>query len=152
MDANKRAEWERKYRDALQPKVDEPVLAGGLFYRTGGFASAAMGPFSGLAALISRSIGKRRAGGLPNQFLVAVTPTRVHAFKCSMSYGDVKAKDELIVWKRAGLTVTAEETAVDTKVVIDPPSPGERVVCSTGKDEFSQSVVYAMQEPTGVAA
>jgi hypothetical protein len=152
MDANKRAEWERKYRDALQPKVDEPVLAGGLFYRTGGFSSAAMGPFSGLAALISRSIGKRRAGGLPNQFLVAVTPTRVHAFKCAMSYGDVKAKDELIVWKRAGLTVTAEETAVDTKVVIDPASPGERIVCSTGKDELSQSVVYAMQEPTGVAA
>ena len=152
MDANKRAEWERKYRDALQPKVDEPVLAGGLFYRTNGFASAVVGPFSGLAALISRSVGKRRAGGLPNQFLVAVTPTRVHAFKCSTAYGNVKARDELAVWNRAGLTVTAEETAVNTKVVIEPPAGGERVVCSTGKDELSQSVVYAMQEPVGVAA
>jgi hypothetical protein len=152
MDAVKRAEWERKYRDALQPKVDEPVLAGGLFYRTGGFASIAVGPFSGLAAMISRSLGKRRAGGLPNQFLVAVTPTRVHAFKCSTAYGNVKAKDELAVWARAGLTVTAEETAVNTKVVIEPALAGERVVCSTGKDELSQSVVYAMQEPIGVAA
>jgi hypothetical protein len=152
MDPDKRAEWERKYRDALQTKVDEPVLAGGLFYRTGGFAAVAMGPFSGLAALISRGIGKRRARGLPNQFLVAVTPTRVHAFKCSTAYGSVKAKDELAVWSRAGLTVTAEETAVDTKVVIDSPGAAERVVCSTGKDELSQSVVYAMQEPMGVAA
>ena len=153
MDASKRAEWERKYRDALQPKLDEPVLAGGLFYRTGGWGALALGPFSGLAALISRSVGKRRAGGLPNQFLVAVTPTRVHAFRCSTAYGNVKAKDELTAWSRAGLTVTAEETAINTKVVIDPAADGERVVCSTGKDELSQSVVYAMQEPVvGVAA
>ena len=119
MDATKRAEWERKYRDALQPLVDEPVLAGGLFYRTGGWSEIAMGPFSGLAAVISRSIGKHRAGGLPNQFLLAVTPTRLHAFKCSTAYGNVEAKDELIVWERAGLMVTAEETSVNTKVVIE---------------------------------
>ena len=152
MDAKKRAEWERKYRDALQPLVDEPVLAGGVFYRTGGWSAVAMGPFSGLAAVISRGIGKRRAGGLPNQFLLAVTPTRVHAFKCSLAYGDVEARDELAVWERSGLTVTAEETSVNTKVVLERSSGGERVVCSTGKDELSQSVVYAMQEPVGVAA
>jgi hypothetical protein len=152
MDANKRAEWERKYRDALQPKVDEPVLAGGLFYRTGGFAAVVIGPFSGLAALISRSVGKRRAGGLPNQFLLAVTPTRVHAFKCTTAYGNVKARDELAVWSRSGLTVTAEETATNTKVVIESSGAGGRMVCSTGKDELSQSVVYAMQEQVGVAA
>jgi hypothetical protein len=146
VDAKKRDEWERKYRDALQPLVDEPVLAGGVFYRTGGWAAVAMGPFSGLAAVISRSIGKRRAGGLPNQFLLAVTPTRVHAFRCTLAYGDVKARDELAVWDRAGLTVTAEETSVNTKVVLESGGGGERVVCSTGKDELSQSVVYAMQE------
>jgi hypothetical protein len=105
-----------------------------------------MGPFSGLAAVVSRSIGKRRAGGLPNQFLLAVTPTRVHAFKCSLAYGDVEARDELAVWDRSGLTVTAEETSVNTKVVLESGGSGERVICSTGKDELSQSVVYAMQE------
>jgi hypothetical protein len=146
VDAKKRDEWERKYRDALQPLVDEPVLAGGVFYRTGGWAAVAVGPFSGLAALVSRSLGKRRAGGFPNQFLLAVTPTRVHAFKCSLAYGDVEARDELAVWDRSGLTVTAEETSVNTKVVLESGGGGERVVCSTGKDELSQSVVYAMQE------
>ena len=89
---------------------------------------------------------KRRAGGLPNQFLLAVTPTRVHAFKCSLAYGDVKARDELAVWDRAGLTVTAEETSVNTKVVLERADAGERMVCSTGKDELSQSVIQAMQE------
>jgi len=151
VDTKKRAEWERKYRDAMQPLVDEPVLAGGVFYRTGGWTAMAVGPFSGLAAIISRSIGRRRAGGLPNQFLLAVTPTRVHAFKCSLAYGDVEARDELAVWDRAGLTVTAEETSINTKVVLERGS-GERVVCSTGKDELSQSVVYAMQEQVRAVA
>jgi len=128
VDAKKRDEWERKYRDALQPLLDEPVLAGGVFYRSGGWAAMAMGPFSGLAALVSRGVGRRRAGGLPNQFLLAVTPTRVHAFKCSLAYGDVEATDELAVWERIGLTVTAEETSVNTKVVLERPEAGERMV------------------------
>ena len=142
MDVHQRAEWERKYRDALQPLVDEPVLAGGVFYRHRGWA--AIGPFSGLAAVVSRTIGKRRAGGLPQQFLLAVTPTRVHAFGCSLDYEDVQARGELAVWERSGLTVTAEETSVNTRVVLERGS-GERVVCSTGKDELSQAVVHAMQ-------
>jgi hypothetical protein len=146
VDAKKRNEWERKYRDALQPLLDEPVLAGGVFYRSGGWAAMAMGPFSGLAALVSRGVGRHRAGGLPNQFLLAVTPTRVHAFKCSLAYGEVEARDELAVWDRAGLTVIAEETSVNTRVVLERPDAGERMVCSTGKDELSQSVVQAMQE------
>lgn len=123
MDPNKRVEWERKYLDALQPKVDEPVLAGGLFHRTGGW----------------------------DEFLVAVTPTRLHAFRCSTAGGDISAGEELAAWTRAGLTVTAEETAVDTKVVIERSADGKRVVCATGKDELSQSVVHAMQETVGVA-
>jgi len=152
LDPNKRTEWERKYRDALQPLLDEPVLAGGVFYRSGGWAAAVVGPFSAVAAMISRSVGKRRAGGLPNQFLLAVTPTRVHAFRCSLAFGGVEAKDELAVWDRAGLTVTAEETAVNTKVVIERLGDGDRMICSTDKDELSQSVVHAMQEPVRMAA
>ena len=153
MDASKRAEWERRYRDALQPRLDEPVLAGGLFYRTGGLSALAIGPLAGLAERVSRRLGRRGAGGWPSQFLLAVTPTRVHVFGCSTAYGNVKAKGELAAWSRAGLTVTAEETATNTRVVIALAAEGERVVCSTGKDEQSQSVVYAMQEPVvGVAA
>jgi len=48
--------------------------------------------------------------------------------------------------------VSAEETAVNTKVIIESPAEDERIVCSTGKDALSQSVIYAMQEPVGIAA
>jgi hypothetical protein len=152
MNVKQQAEWEQKYREAVQPKLDEPLLKAGLFYRTGGFAALALGPFSGLAAMISRVVGKKRAGGLPNQFVIAVTPTRVHAFKCSIAYNKLKVKDELAVWNRAGLHVSAEETTVNTKVTIESPAEAQKVVCSTGKDALSQSVIYAMQEPVGAAA
>jgi hypothetical protein len=152
MNAKQQAEWEQKYREAVQPLVDEPLLKAGLFYRTGGFAAIALGPFSGLAAVMSRGVGKSKAGGLPNQFVLAVTPTRVHAFKCSIASGKIKVRDELAVWSRAGLHVSAEETSVNTKVVIESQEAGQKIVCSTGKDAMSQSVIYAMQEPVGVAA
>jgi hypothetical protein len=152
MNAKQQAEWEQKYREAVQPQLDEPLLKAGLFYRTGGFATVALGPFSGLASLVSMGVGKKRAGGLPNQFVLAVTPTRVHAFKCSIAYNKIKVRQELAVWNRAGLRVSAEETAVNTKVIIESPAENERLVCSTGKDALSQSVVYAMQEPVGIAA
>jgi hypothetical protein len=152
MNAKQQAEWEQKYREAVQPQLDEPLLKAGLFYRTAGFASLALGPFSGLASLVAMGVGKKRAGGLPNQFVVAVTPTRVHAFKCSIAYNKIKIKQELAVWSRTGLRVSAEETAVNTKVTIESPADNERIICSTGKDALSQSVIYAMQEPVGVAA
>jgi hypothetical protein len=152
MNATQQAEWDQKYREAVQPKLDEPLLKAGLFYRSGGFASLAVGPFSGLAAMVTRTIGKQKAGGFPNQFIIAVTPMRVYVFKCSIAYGKIKVKDELAVWDRAGLHVTAEETTVNTKVTIESETDKEKVVCSTGKDALSQSVIYAMQEPVGVAA
>lgn len=142
----------QQYREALQPKLDEPVLAGGLFRSGGGLDGLAVGPFSGLAALVTRGIGRRRAGGLPGRFLVAVTPTRVHAFRCSVAGGKVNAKEELAVWERSELRVTAQETAAITRVVIESPSRGDRIVWSTGRDEGSQSVVYAMQETVGTPA
>jgi hypothetical protein len=151
MDAAKQAEWERKFRDAVQPKLDEPVLACGLFYRTGGYASIGLGKISPLAGIVASGVGKKRAAGLPKTFLIAVTPTKVHAFKSSQGSGGIKAKDEVAVWDRAGLTVKAEAAAANTKVTIESPGEGESVVCSTGKDELCLAVIRAMQEPIEAA-
>ena len=137
---------------ALQHKLDEPVLAGGLFHRPHALEGVTLGPFSGMFALVARGVGRRRTGGLPHRFMIAVTPTRVHVFGCTTATGELKVKEELAAWSRAGMTVTAEETAMSTKVVIRWAGAEDPIVCSTGKDELSQSVVYAMQEPVGVAA
>lgn len=65
---------DRAYRGVLQPMVDEPVLAGGLLHGTG--------------------------GGLPPEFMVAVTPTRVHAFRCSIGDRGLEVGAEVAVWDR----------------------------------------------------
>jgi hypothetical protein len=68
------ADIDRTYRGVLQPMVDEPVLAGGLLHGTGGV--------------------------LPDAFMVAVTPTRVHAFRCFIGAGGLEVGAELAVWDR----------------------------------------------------
>lgn len=96
--------WKGKYREAAQERLpDERVEAAWLFYRTGGYAGIALGPFSPLAAILARTIGTRRAGGLPNQFLLALTPTKAHAFKCRPHRSKAKVGDELAVWDRGAL-------------------------------------------------
>ena len=48
----------------------------------------------------------------------------------------------------SGLGVVAEDTGTRTKVVLEWAT-GERVVCSTGKDAASRSVVHALQDSAG---
>ena len=139
--------WQRELRNAAQHKVDEPVLASGVFYRVGGQATA-LGPFSGVAAMVANGIGKRRGGGLPKRFAIAVTPTCVHAFDVTLEPGIVLG-DELGVWRRAGLVVTAQEGPARTKVTVESAITGERAVWTTGNDPGSKAVVDALQDSAG---
>ena len=68
------SDLDQQYRGVLQPMVDEPVVAGGLLHGTG--------------------------GGLPTEFMVAVTPTKVHAFQCFFTAGNLEVGAELAVWDR----------------------------------------------------
>ena len=144
--------WKDRYRDAVQEKLPgERVEAAWLFYRTGGYAGLALGPLSPLAAIVARTIGKKRAGGLPNQFLLALTPTKVHAFKCKPARTKAKVGDELAVWDRAGLDVQIRDAAINTEVTLESAAEGEKIVCSTGKDGTSREFLALLSQP-GTAA
>ena len=144
--------WKGRYRDAAQEKVPgEPVEAAWLFYRTGGYAGLALGPLSPIAGTIARTIGKKRAGGLPNQFLLALTPTKVYAFKCKPSRSKAKVGDELAVWDRSGLTVGVRDAAVNTEVTLESVAEGEKIVCSTGKDATSREFLDLLSQPGSAA-
>ncbi|MEA2385918.1 MAG: hypothetical protein QOJ22_92 [Thermoleophilaceae bacterium] len=147
MDAAKQAKVEQMYRDAVQPHTTEPVLAAWMFYRSGSFAKVALTQVSGLGALAAGALGKKKAAGLPQTFVLAVTPTHVRAFKAKPRGFGVKVGDELLSWDRRGLTVTAQQATVNTTVTLQPSGEGETVVCSTGKDEASLAMIRAMQEP-----
>ncbi|MDX6514171.1 MAG: hypothetical protein QOE36_3675, partial [Gaiellaceae bacterium] len=58
-------------------------------------------------AKIMRDEGKDTK--LPANFLLAVTPTRIHVYKHRMGYGRVKIKGELGVFDREGLEVDVQE-------------------------------------------
>lgn len=140
--------WKGKYRDAAQEKLPgELVEAAWLFYRTGGYAGLALGPLSPIAGTIARTIGKKKAGGLPNQFLFALTPTKLYAFKCKPSASKAKVGDELAVWDRSGLRISIRDAAVNTEVTLESAAEGERIVCSTGKDATSREFLELLGRP-----
>lgn len=141
------AEWQQKYRDAVQPQVSEPVEAAWVFYRTGGFASMGISKVSPIAAMGVRAFAKRKGGGLPNSFVLACTPTHVHAFAYKPRGVDVNLGKELAVWDRHALRVTSQSAAINTTVTLESADEGERVVCSTGKDEASLAMIRTLQTP-----
>ena len=117
-----------RYRAAAQQRVDEPVLAAGLFHRRR---------------------ARTRTSAFPRTFVVAVTPTRLHAFAAS------DARDlgeEVAVWDRHAIQVRAQDTSMNTRVTIAEPGASGKVVCRTGRDERSRSVVRYMEDPHVVAA
>jgi hypothetical protein len=138
--------YAQAYKEAAQEKVtDEEVLGAWLFYRTGGFASMPFSYISPIVGVIIRTIGKKRAGGFPNMFLIVVTPTKVRAFKAKSRRNGVKLGDELAVWDRMGLKVSVREAAINTEVIFESPAEGEKVKTSTGKDAHSKAFLELLQ-------
>ena len=142
-------EWRGKFRESVQPLVDEEVLAVGTFRTTGSGAKYAISKTQAgaLAYGAAHLIGKKRAGGLPGTFLLAVTPTRVHAFKYKMKRSGPEAKDEVAAWDRAGLEVETERLKTTTRVTLEWPGDGEQIVCDQdgmGDNPWADDVVRAL--------
>jgi hypothetical protein len=130
-------EWAERNRARVEEKAGAPVLAYSVFYRSGSFGAMAAQRVSPLAASAIKLIGKKKAGGLPPHFILAVTADKVHAYKYKQSRSDIKVGDEVAVWDRSALRVSARETAMTMRVTIESPAEGERVQCDTGKAEIT---------------
>jgi hypothetical protein len=139
-------EYRGKFRDAVQPQVDEEVLAVGTFRTTGsgtkyGISKTQAGALAyGAASLM----GKKRAGGLPGSFLLAVAPTKLHAFKYKMKRNGVALKEEVAAWERSGLEVGTERLQTTTRVTLKWSGDGEKIVCDQdgmGDNPWADDVV-----------
>src|ERR671918_1812359 len=104
------AEYRQKFRDLVQAHVGEEVLAVGAFRPTGAGTKYAISKLQvgALAYGAAHKLGKKKAGGLPGQFMLAVTPTKLHAFKYKTKRNRVEIKEEVAVWDRSGLTASTE--------------------------------------------
>src|SRR5258705_8631314 len=77
------AKWKQDLWEETEPKIQgEQLVAVAPFRRGGGTASyAASKAGGGLPYAIVNLLRKKQAGGLPQQVMLAVTPTKLHAFK-----------------------------------------------------------------------
>lgn len=94
-----------KLVEATERALGEPVLAAGVFSRPGSMANVAIMQVSPLVSMLRGFAGKRKAGGLPPNVVLAVTAHSAHAFAFKPSYGGVKVKAEVARWSRHELRV-----------------------------------------------
>jgi hypothetical protein len=134
-DDAKTAEWDRKYKDAVRPFLSEEPEAVGAFQRAGQtlLLLPVIGQLGAVFYFLYQALNKKRAAGLPSNFLLAVTPSEVHAFKYRQSYGALKVKHEVGVWKRGAIKVADSVGGpMTSKITLLATENGEttKIVCS----------------------
>jgi hypothetical protein len=152
MTADQAAEWGQKYRALVEPHVNgEPVVAAATFRRGGAAASFAISKaqLGGIAYAANKLFNKKKAGGLPERVMLAVTPQRIYAFKLGFRGRDVQVKDEVAVWERPAVRATADRAGTMTALTIESPSEGERatlVGIGVKDDPISQNLIAVLED------
>ncbi len=122
-------EYREKFRGTATDVIGEEVLAAGPFRPTGagtkyGISKLQVGALAYGAAHMA---GKKKAGGLPGQFLLAVTPTKLYALKYKSKRSGPEAKEVAAEWDRQGIKVDTERLKTTTRVNLEFPG-GEGIV------------------------
>jgi hypothetical protein len=149
MSAKQVEEWREQCRELVEPRVSgEEVVAAAAFRRGGATASyAASKAGGGLLYAGIKLINKKKAGGLPDKVMLAVTPDKVYAFKLKVGR-EYKLGDEVAVWDRGGILASSERKSGMTALTIESPSEGEKVTLvgiSVKDDPVSQDLMGVLQ-------
>jgi hypothetical protein len=151
MSEEQAVEWRQKMRDLVAPQVNgEEVVAAAAFRRGGAAASmvASKAQLGGLVYAGIKMFSKKKAGGLPERVMLAVTPTKLYAFNFGFKGRDYKLKDEVAVWDRGGLKISSEVKSGMTALTIESPAEGEKatlVGVGVKDDPISQELIGVLQ-------
>jgi hypothetical protein len=151
MTPDQAAEWRQKMRDLVTEQVNgEEVVAAAAFRRGGATASmvASKAQLGGLVYAGVKMLRKKKAGGLPERVVLALTPNRLYAFKLGFRGRDYKLGDEAAVWERSGLKISTEPASGMTALRIESPAEGEKatlVGVGVKDDPISQELIAALQ-------
>jgi hypothetical protein len=105
----------------------EELIAAGAFRRGGASSSYAASKAGGGLVYAAVSLArKKKAGGLPQRILLAVTPDNLYAFELKFSGRNYTAKREAAVWQRAGLRISSSQKMGLTNLTIESPAEGEK--------------------------
>jgi hypothetical protein len=150
--------WALKYDMAAQDFLgeDERVLAAVQCARGGGWRVLGASQLSGGLAMWAILRGKKRAGGFPQQFILAVTERDVVAMAMpKVSSGlTPRAVKELARWSRADVSVSITGSRLPTmsEIVIESHDGALHVECQGPKGELSERVVRAAAREYAAAA
>jgi hypothetical protein len=145
-------QWVERNRQHVEARTGAPVLAYSTFYRTGSWGQMGVQHVSPLAASALKLMGKRKAGGLPPHFILALTDERLHVFRYKARRDVIEVGDEVAVWERAALCVSAQETSLTMRLRIESPGEGEAVVCDASKAEITSDFLARLGAMPAVAA
>jgi len=106
--SDRNEKYRQKYIETVSEKIGQPVEAVGLFSRPGWAGSMAIGFFSFLGHIFADRAGAKKSGGLPLNVILGVTADKVYVFGFTPKGTNVKLKDPVAIWDRAG--VRAERT------------------------------------------
>ncbi|HEX6713331.1 MAG TPA: hypothetical protein VF066_08095 [Thermoleophilaceae bacterium] len=145
------AEGLKEWRDAAQAQIAETVIDACLFSRPTSYGANQLASHSGLlAGMLLRKSREVRAGGLPEHFLLAVTPDDVIALRRTMKMrgGPLGAPGEEVArWKRSDLRVSSSNGGYMLKVTIESPSEDEKVQCTVFANGLTQDFVALLADP-----
>ncbi|HWN73896.1 MAG TPA: hypothetical protein VNN15_08835, partial [Solirubrobacterales bacterium] len=116
------AEWRQKCRDMVADRVNgEEVLAAAGFRQGGASANyaASKAQMGGLVYAGIKALRKKKAGGLPEKVILAVTPNRIYAFKLGFRGRDYKLGDEVGSWEREGLKASTDRSGTMTSLTLE---------------------------------
>src|SRR3954469_4152752 len=142
-------EWRGKYKASVEPHVDGEVLAVGAFRPAGAGTKMAISKLQvgALAYGAAHKLGKSKAGGLPGQFMLAVTPEKLYAFKYKPGRSGIKVKEESASWDRAGIKATADDRQTPARLPLQS-ADGEKIVCDQeglGDSPWADDVIAELQ-------
>jgi hypothetical protein len=144
------AEWRRMCRELVEARVNgEEIVAAAGFRQGGATASyaASKAQLGGLVYAGIKMMRKKKAGGLPDKVMLAVTPNRLYAFKLNVGRG-YKLGEEAAVWERPALKVSTDRSGGMTALTIESPAEGEKatlVGISVKDDPVSQELIDVLQ-------
>jgi hypothetical protein len=120
-------EWRGKCRELVAPRVNGEEVVAAAGFRQGGASANYMASKAQLGGIVYAGIKlarKKKAGGLPDKVMLAVTPNRVYAFKLKIGR-DYKLGDEVAAWERSGLRASTQQGKM-TSLTLESPAEGEK--------------------------
>jgi hypothetical protein len=151
MSDDQAVEWGQKFRDLVAPHVNGEAVESAAAFRRGGAAASTVASKAQLGGAVYAGIklfNKKKAGGLPERVMLAVTPDKLYAFNFGFKGRSYKIKGEAAVWDRPGLKISSERKSGMTALTIESPSEGEKatlVGVGVKDDPISQGLIAVLQ-------